>query len=34
MQFELTEEQQELGAFLRELLEQRATSTQVRETVA
>ncbi|WP_427869511.1 acyl-CoA dehydrogenase family protein [Leucobacter luti] len=34
MQFELTEEQQELGAFLQELLEQRATSTQVRETVA
>lgn len=34
MQFELSEEQQELRAFLRELLEQRASSTQVRATVS
>lgn len=34
MQFELSEEQQDLRAFLRELLEQRASSAQVRATLA
>lgn len=33
MQFELSEEQQELQAFVRELCEQRATSAQIRETI-